>query len=55
MKKLQIRRGPKAGLPTLIEGELGLAIDTKELYVGTADGNTSVGATYFTTTIETAD
>jgi hypothetical protein len=55
MKKLQIRRGLKAGLPALLEGELAFAIDTKQLYVGTTDGNASTGATYFTTTIGTTD
>lgn len=36
---LQIRRGTKAQLPTLADGELGFCIDTEELYIGTANGN----------------
>jgi hypothetical protein len=32
--KLQIRRGLKSQLPTLSSGELGLATDTNEVYVG---------------------
>lgn len=34
MKKLQIKRGPKAGLPILEQGEFGYALDTNELYIG---------------------
>ena len=40
MKKVTflLRRGLKKDLPNLLEGEMGLATDTKELYVGTSDG-----------------
>ncbi|MCI5534266.1 MAG: hypothetical protein MR440_05780 [Firmicutes bacterium] len=41
-KKLQIRRGAKANLPTLSEGELGYCTDTKEVYVGSGSGNTQL-------------
>ena len=40
--KIQIRRGTKAGLPTLAQGEYGLAIDTGELFVGGETGNLQV-------------
>jgi len=41
MKKVTflLRRGLKKDLPNLLEGEMGLATDTKELYVGTSDGS----------------
>jgi hypothetical protein len=38
----QIRRGLVADIPTLEEGELGLATDTKQLYIGTASGNVAL-------------
>ncbi len=41
-KKLLIKRGVKANLPTLSTGELGLCTDTNELYVGSSSGNTLV-------------
>lgn len=34
-----LKRGVKNDLPTLREGELGLATDTKELFIGSANGN----------------
>ena len=40
--KIQIKRGTKAGLPTLAPGEYGLATDTNELFVGTASGNVQI-------------
>ncbi len=40
--KIQIKRGSKAGLPTLAPGEYGLATDTGELFVGGEDGNIQV-------------
>jgi hypothetical protein len=36
---IKIKRGPKAFLPTLQEGELALCTDTNELYIGTSGGN----------------
>ena len=41
MKKVTflLRRGLKKDLPNLLEGEVGLTTDTKELYVGTSDGS----------------
>lgn len=39
MGKILIRRGLKADLPNLAEGELGFCTDTKELFIGSADGN----------------
>ena len=41
-RKLQLRRGIKATLPTLNMGELGFCTDTKELYIGTNFVNISV-------------
>lgn len=35
-------RGKKAKLPTLLEGEFGFCTDTKELYIGSADGNVPI-------------
>lgn len=44
--KILLRRGNKADLPTLTGGEPGFALDTKELYIGTASGNEKLwGAT----------
>lgn len=37
--RLILKRGLKKDLPALAEGELGLATDTKELYIGSASGN----------------
>jgi hypothetical protein len=34
-----IRRGLKADLPTLVEGEFGFCTDTKELFIGSNNGN----------------
>lgn len=42
-RKLQLRRGTKANLPTLDSGELGFCTDSKELYVGDGSENTLVG------------
>lgn len=44
MRKIQIKRGLKANMPTLSEGELGFATDDKELYIGTDEGNKFIGA-----------
>lgn len=41
-QKIQIKRGSKAGLPTLAPGEFGLCTDTKELFVGTSSGNVQI-------------
>lgn len=38
-KTLKIRRGNKADLPVLEEGELGLTLDEKKMYVGTGSEN----------------
>ena len=32
--KIQIKRGNKADLPVLNDGEMGLCIDTQEVFVG---------------------
>lgn len=40
--KLKLRRGLKADLPLLAEGELGYCTDTNELFIGTEDGNRAV-------------
>lgn len=39
---IQIKRGLKADLPILAEGEMGLCIDTKEIYIGDGTTNTLV-------------
>ncbi len=36
---IQVRRGDKADLPTLAQGELGFTLDTEELFVGGLNGN----------------
>ena len=38
-KKLQLRRGNKIDIPVLAVGELGFAIDTGELIIGSDEGN----------------
>ena len=51
ISRIQIRRGQKnqgSGLPQLASGELGWAIDTRELYIGNgsvSEGSPSVGNT----------
>lgn len=40
--KIQFRRGIKANLPDLSPGEPGLTTDTKELFIGTTDGNIGI-------------
>jgi hypothetical protein len=39
---IQIRRGNKADLPTLAQGELAVTLDTKEIYVGGLNGNINI-------------
>ena len=41
--KLTINQGLAAGIPTLDTGELALATDTHDVYVGTAAGNVKIG------------
>lgn len=41
-KRLRISRGTKAQMPTLLTGELGLAEDEEQLYIGTIEGNIPV-------------
>jgi len=36
---LKVRRGLKADLPTLEQGELGFCTDTEEVYIGTGVAN----------------
>lgn len=40
--KILIKRGTAAAIPVLDVGELGLATDTKKLYVGTSSGNVEI-------------
>ena len=54
-KKIQIKRGIKAVIPQLAEGELGYTLDTNELFIGDGETNQKVGSVYFTTTIATGD
>jgi hypothetical protein len=42
MPKIQIKRGEKSSLPRLSEGELGLARDANELYIGGTNDNIQV-------------
>ena len=42
-QKIQIRRGNITNIPSLDTGELGLAQDTKDVYIGTPTGNLLVG------------
>ena len=37
--KIQHRRGSRANLPALSSGEIGLATDTNEVFIGGEDGN----------------
>lgn len=43
---IKIKRGLKAGLPNLEVGELGLATDTDEVFIGTPTGNKLVNSGY---------
>ncbi len=45
--KIQFRRGDKADLPQLDNGEPGFTEDTNELFIGTKEGNKNIlsGAT----------
>lgn len=43
MAIIKIKRGLKANIPTLEVGEPGFCTDTKELFVGSSDGNKLVG------------
>lgn len=38
-RKLQVKRGLTANLPTLSEGEFGFCTDTSALYIGSGSGN----------------
>ena len=40
---IQIKRGNKTNLPTLAAGELGVCIDTKEVYIGDGSANIFLG------------
>jgi len=39
IEKILIKRGPKENLPELDEGELAFCTDSKELVIGTDEGN----------------
>ena len=41
-RKLQVKRGKKANLPTLAEGEFGFLTDKKKLYIGSDSGNVKI-------------
>lgn len=43
--KIQIKRGNKANLPALSDGEFGFCTDTNELYIGNGGTNHSVALT----------
>lgn len=42
MRKIQVKRGREATIPTLAQGELGWTTDEKQLYVGTDTANIPV-------------
>ena len=42
-KKIKIKRGLEAALPTLQEGEPGFTTDSKKLFVGSDAGNIEIG------------
>ena len=42
-RKIQIKRGNKAQLPTLSQGELALCLDEQSLYAGGSSGNIPIG------------
>lgn len=52
--KILVKRGLAAGIPALSEGELGLATDTEELYIGVASGNKRLDCSYFETIVPLA-
>lgn len=41
-RKLQVKRGKEANLPTLAEGEFGFLTDKKKLYIGSDSGNIKI-------------
>lgn len=43
VNKIQLRRGLKSSMPTGSAGEPLFATDTRELYVGTGNGNVNMG------------
>jgi Major tropism determinant N-terminal domain len=45
-RQLQLRRGVKASLPALADGEPGFCEDTGELFVGSTTGNQKANAAY---------
>ena len=42
-RKIQIKRGNKAKLPTLAQGEMALCLDEQSIYIGGASGNIPAG------------
>lgn len=48
--QLLIRRGLKADLPVLGDGELGFCEDTKEFFIGSTSGNKPAGGAYLPAT-----
>ena len=52
---IQIKRGLKAGIPTLAQGEMGYCTDTQELYIGTSSGNVMLGKVSWGADIERID
>lgn len=48
--KIQIKRGLKANLPTLSEGEAAFTTDEKKLYIGSNSGNIEIGGNGSTAT-----
>ena len=45
-------RGLKSKMPALLDGQLGYCTDSKELYIGSGNGNVLVGAAAFKTQLE---
>lgn len=46
-RKIQLKQGAKADLPTLAQGELGFTLDTKELFIGGQEGTGNVDLTQY--------
>lgn len=43
-RKIQMKRGPAANLPSLSEAEIGFTTDTEQVFIGTKSGNKELGA-----------
>lgn len=48
---IQVRRGPHSRLPELANGEIALTTDTKDIYIGTPEGNELIGGQTITSSL----